>query len=116
MPARVVNDLRGACAVCVSWPAVNLVCRSLQHALCQGLASGAQDACIFNATLRDNVLLGREYDPALFSQVVEACALGPDLAVLEAGDLTEIGEKGALASTRASHVYIPASRPISHAC
>lgn len=28
------------------------------------------------------------------SQVIQACALGPDLAMLPAGDASEIGEKG----------------------
>ncbi|XP_044754614.1 multidrug resistance-associated protein 1 isoform X1 [Coccinella septempunctata] len=54
----------------------------------------AQQAWIQNATLRDNILFGKIYDKDLYDKVVEACALKADLAMLPAGDQTEIGEKG----------------------
>ncbi|KAJ1555981.1 hypothetical protein HK405_009435, partial [Cladochytrium tenue] len=54
----------------------------------------AQTAWLLNATIRDNIILGSEYDPVRYSQVVEACALVRDFQTLEGGDLTEIGEKG----------------------
>ena len=63
------------------------------------LASGAQlayvpqQAWIMNATVRENILFGMEYDEERYQRVVEACALLPDLDQLSAGDLTEIGEK-----------------------
>jgi ABC-type multidrug transport system fused ATPase/permease subunit len=44
--------------------------------------------------LQGNVLFGREYDEDRYERVVEACALLDDLAVLPAGDATEIGERG----------------------
>ncbi|XP_032409131.1 canalicular multispecific organic anion transporter 1-like isoform X2 [Xiphophorus hellerii] len=53
-----------------------------------------QQAWIQNATLRDNILFGSPYEEQRFEDVLEACALGPDLKLLSAGDLTEIGEKG----------------------
>ncbi|CRL02706.1 CLUMA_CG015844, isoform A [Clunio marinus] len=53
-----------------------------------------QQAWIQNSTLRDNILFGRPYDKNFYDKVVEACALVPDLAMLPAGDQTEIGEKG----------------------
>ncbi|EEB15150.1 multidrug resistance protein, putative [Pediculus humanus corporis] len=53
-----------------------------------------QQAWIQNATLRDNILFGKTLDSNLYSKVVEACALKPDLEMLPGGDLTEIGEKG----------------------
>ncbi|KAM4729257.1 ATP-binding cassette sub-family C member 2 [Anableps anableps] len=53
-----------------------------------------QQAWIQNATLRDNILFGSPYEDKRFQDVLEACALGPDLKLLSAGDLTEIGEKG----------------------
>ncbi|XP_037541476.1 canalicular multispecific organic anion transporter 1, partial [Nematolebias whitei] len=58
------------------------------------LAFVPQQAWIQNATLRDNVLFGSPYEDERFQEVIEACALGPDLKLLAAGDLTEIGEKG----------------------
>ncbi|KAI9350761.1 hypothetical protein BDR26DRAFT_930068 [Obelidium mucronatum] len=54
----------------------------------------SQQAWIENATVRDNILFGSEYDPVKFDAVIEACALRNDLKLLVAGDLTEIGEKG----------------------
>uniref|UniRef100_A0A8C2AUB4 Multidrug resistance-associated protein 1 n=1 Tax=Cyprinus carpio TaxID=7962 RepID=A0A8C2AUB4_CYPCA len=53
-----------------------------------------QQAWIQNATLKDNILFGREAKDSWYEKVVEACALLPDLEVLPGGDLTEIGEKG----------------------
>ncbi|MEQ2257992.1 hypothetical protein XENORESO_000217, partial [Xenotaenia resolanae] len=58
------------------------------------LAFVPQQAWIQNATLRDNILFGSPYEDRRFQDVIEACALGPDLKLLSAGDLTEIGEKG----------------------
>jgi ATP-binding cassette subfamily C (CFTR/MRP) protein 1 len=57
------------------------------------IAYVAQQAWIQNATLRDNILFGKPFDPLRYDKVVEACALKPDLEILPAGDKTEIGEK-----------------------
>jgi ABC-type multidrug transport system fused ATPase/permease subunit len=54
----------------------------------------AQQPWIQNATIRDNILFGSPMDEALYDQVIEMCALGPDCQTLPGGDLTEIGEKG----------------------
>ncbi|OLN82088.1 Oligomycin resistance ATP-dependent permease YOR1-like protein 1 [Colletotrichum chlorophyti] len=53
-----------------------------------------QYAWIQNATVRDNILFGKEMDPEWYDEVINACALRPDLAMLPNGDLTEIGERG----------------------
>ena len=53
-----------------------------------------QQAWIQNATLKDNILFGQPYDKKFYTQVIEACALTADLAMLPGGDQTEIGEKG----------------------
>lgn len=52
----------------------------------------SQQAWIQNMTLRDNILFGLEYDEERYLHIIEACALRPDLDLLPAGDLTEIGE------------------------
>jgi ATP-binding cassette subfamily C (CFTR/MRP) protein 1 len=54
----------------------------------------AQTAWIMNSTLRENVLFGKPYNSVWYRTVIEACSLLPDLAILPAGDQTEIGEKG----------------------
>ncbi|MEE6497511.1 hypothetical protein FKM82_002762 [Ascaphus truei] len=53
-----------------------------------------QQAWIQNASLKNNVMFGRERKDALYKRVIEACALLPDLDILPSGDRTEIGEKG----------------------
>ncbi|GAB5576623.1 multidrug resistance-associated protein 5 isoform X2 [Prionailurus iriomotensis] len=55
----------------------------------------AQQAWILNATLRDNILFGKEFDEERYNSVLNSCCLRPDLAILPNSDLTEIGERGA---------------------
>ncbi|KAM4742656.1 ATP-binding cassette sub-family C member 5 isoform 2-T3 [Anableps anableps] len=59
------------------------------------MAYVAQQAWILNATLRDNILFGQEYQEDRYQSVLSACCLRPDLALLPNADLTEIGERGA---------------------
>lgn len=53
-----------------------------------------QYAWIQNASLKENVLFGKPYKSRWYNEVIDACALRPDLGILPAGDLTEIGERG----------------------
>jgi len=53
-----------------------------------------QYAWIQNTTVKENVLFGKEMDQHWYNTVIDACALRPDLDMLPAGDLTEIGERG----------------------
>ncbi|CAH3177882.1 unnamed protein product [Porites lobata] len=53
-----------------------------------------QQPWIQNATLQENVLFGQSHNPQRYDHVIRACALTPDIDILPAGDLTEIGEKG----------------------
>uniref|UniRef100_A0A3B4TNU9 ATP-binding cassette sub-family C member 5 n=1 Tax=Seriola dumerili TaxID=41447 RepID=A0A3B4TNU9_SERDU len=59
------------------------------------LAYVAQQAWILNATLRDNILFGQQYQEDRYQSVLSACCLRPDLTLLPNADLTEIGERGA---------------------
>ncbi|EON64929.1 hypothetical protein W97_04163 [Coniosporium apollinis CBS 100218] len=54
----------------------------------------AQYAWIQNTTVKENITFGKEYNKEWYTQVVDACALRPDLEMLPNGDLTEIGERG----------------------
>ncbi|GAB1525242.1 hypothetical protein RhiTH_008400 [Rhizoctonia solani] len=49
---------------------------------------------IMNATIRENILFSHRYDEEFYNLVLDACALRPDLALFNDGDLTEVGEKG----------------------
>ncbi|XP_033742886.1 multidrug resistance-associated protein 5-like [Pecten maximus] len=58
------------------------------------VAYAAQQAWIFNGTLRENVLFGQPYDSSWYKTVIFACGLEPDLDLLPNRDMTEIGERG----------------------
>ncbi|KAJ3092332.1 hypothetical protein HK102_008482 [Quaeritorhiza haematococci] len=58
------------------------------------VAYAPQTPWIMNATLRDNILFGRRFDPKFYEATINACGLKPDLDMLPGGDMTEIGERG----------------------
>ncbi|KAI0192755.1 P-loop containing nucleoside triphosphate hydrolase protein [Xylaria flabelliformis] len=53
-----------------------------------------QSAWIQNTSLQNNITFGKTLDQGRYKEVIEACALEPDLEVLPHGDQTEIGERG----------------------
>ena len=53
-----------------------------------------QTAWIQNATVRNNILFGKEFDQEKYDRVIRDCALEADLEMLPNGDVTEIGERG----------------------
>ncbi|KAL1476051.1 hypothetical protein MTO96_036813 [Rhipicephalus appendiculatus] len=57
-----------------------------------------QSACIYNMSIRDNILFGKPHDVSLYNRVLSACDLLKDMAGFPAGDLTEVGQKGATLS------------------
>ncbi|KEP52172.1 multidrug resistance-associated ABC transporter [Rhizoctonia solani 123E] len=59
-----------------------------------GVAYAAQEAWVLNETIRDNILFGSEYDENRYNNVLSQCALDKDLVLFDAGDQTEVGEKG----------------------
>ncbi|KAG2498469.1 hypothetical protein HYH03_003722 [Edaphochlamys debaryana] len=65
-----------------------------QMALGGSVAYVAQSAWIMNDTLQENVLMGAPMDPTRYRSALEVSQLGPDLAILPNGDLTEIGDRG----------------------
>lgn len=46
------------------------------------------------ASIRDNILFGREYDEEKYAAVIHDASLQADLEMLPQGDMTEVGEKG----------------------
>ncbi|CAN8006431.1 unnamed protein product [Ixodes pacificus] len=57
-----------------------------------------QVACVYNMTVRDNILFGEKFDPVRYGRVLRACELLTDIEKFPAGDLTEVGEKGTTVS------------------
>ncbi|KAG0329096.1 hypothetical protein BGZ99_003480 [Dissophora globulifera] len=53
-----------------------------------------QEAWLINASLRENIVFGKQYETERYNAVLKACALEQDLALLSYGDMTEIGERG----------------------
>ena len=49
-----------------------------------------QQAWIQNATVKDNILFGKQFNG---HKTLQECALESDLEILPGGDMTEIGEK-----------------------
>lgn len=57
-----------------------------------------QEPVIFSDSVRGNVLFGRPFDAAAYRSAVERACLRPDFALLERGDATVVGERGATLS------------------
>ncbi|KAJ7173895.1 hypothetical protein C8R43DRAFT_1094036 [Mycena crocata] len=64
------------------------------HGNMHGISYAAQSPWLRHQSIRDNILFGYPYDEARYRQVIDCCALQPDLDVLEDGDRTEIGARG----------------------
>lgn len=58
------------------------------------IAYAPQQTWIINATLKDNIVFGLDFDQEKYDRIVYASGLRPDIEMLPAGDLTEIGERG----------------------
>jgi ATP-binding cassette subfamily C (CFTR/MRP) protein 1 len=54
----------------------------------------AQEAFLLNSTVRNNILFGKPYDKELYQKVLKICELEADLETFQAGEYTEIGERG----------------------
>ena len=65
-----------------------------QMNLTESVAYCTQNAWLLGTTVRENILFGTEYNEERYREVLYACALEPDLDILEHHDETEVGEKG----------------------
>ncbi|XP_043795027.1 multidrug resistance-associated protein 5-like isoform X5 [Apis laboriosa] len=54
----------------------------------------SQQAWIVNATFKENILFGNQFDAKRYYQTLTVCSLKEDLNMLPGGDETEIGERG----------------------
>ncbi|KZT53818.1 hypothetical protein CALCODRAFT_486059 [Calocera cornea HHB12733] len=60
----------------------------------KGVAYAAQESWLQNETIRENIVFGTPFDEDRYKKVIYQCALERDLTLFDAGDQTEVGEKG----------------------
>ncbi|KAI0050163.1 multidrug resistance-associated ABC transporter [Auriscalpium vulgare] len=65
-----------------------------EHGHTHSISYAAQSPWLRHQSIKDNILFGYPYDDERYQAVIEACALQPDLDILEDGDETEIGARG----------------------
>ena len=64
------------------------------HRRRQRQAYASQDPWIMDGTVRENIILGHEYNPRWYGEVVAACGLTLDFEQWVAGDKTIVGDRG----------------------
>ncbi|KAJ5913059.1 hypothetical protein N7504_001942 [Penicillium tannophilum] len=62
--------------------------------LIDSIAYCAQEAWLVNDTVKENIIFASPPDEKRYRAVLKACALERDIAILDAGDQTLVGEKG----------------------
>ena len=61
---------------------------------CNGISIAPQEAWIFEGSIRENILIGAEYNEKLYNEVTKAACLIPDFHIFPDGDETLVGYKG----------------------
>jgi hypothetical protein len=61
---------------------------------------------------QDNILFGAAFDEQRYKKVIHQCGLRRDLTLFDAGDLTEVGEKGL--TLRFVPVYIASNHELTY--
>ncbi|KAJ3801154.1 hypothetical protein GGU11DRAFT_770568 [Lentinula aff. detonsa] len=59
-----------------------------------GIAYAAQESWVQNETIRENIVFGSPFEEERYRRVLYQCGLERDISLFEAGDATEVGEKG----------------------
>ncbi|KAJ7035141.1 P-loop containing nucleoside triphosphate hydrolase protein [Mycena alexandri] len=60
----------------------------------RGVSYAAQESWVLNDTIKNNILFNSPIDEERYSKVLYQCCLERDLELFDAGDETEVGEKG----------------------
>jgi len=63
----------------------------IDNGLMHSILYAAQSLWLRHQSIKDNILFGYPFDEERYNTVIEVCALGPDLKMLEDGGQTEIG-------------------------
>lgn len=59
-----------------------------------GISYASQDAWVFGASVRQNILFGENFERQRYQRVIKACALVKDFKQFPQGDQTIVGERG----------------------
>lgn len=90
---------------------------SVEDGLINTVAYAPQTPWLLGTTIKENILFGLPYEKARFDAVLFACALGPDLKILEYGEETEVGEKGtALSGGQKARIGLARCRTYTVSC
>ena len=65
-----------------------------EYGLAHTISYAAQSPWLQHQSIKENILFGSPYEEDRYNEVVESCALLPDLSIFEDGDETEIGARG----------------------
>jgi ABC-type multidrug transport system fused ATPase/permease subunit len=65
-----------------------------QTGLIDSIAYCAQEPWLLNDTVKENIVFASRFDMQRYNDVIKACALERDLAILGTGDQTMVGENG----------------------
>lgn len=66
----------------------------------------SQSPVLLDASIRNNILLGKPYDQQLYKRVVEACALDVDFLRLPSGDRTLVAGSAALSGGQCARICL----------
>ena len=64
------------------------------YGLTRSISYAAQTPWLQHLNIKENILFGSPFDEERYKEVIDCCALLPDLEILEDGDETEIGARG----------------------
>ncbi|KAF8218227.1 hypothetical protein K438DRAFT_1925383 [Mycena galopus ATCC 62051] len=70
----------------------------------KGVSYAAQESWVFNDTIKNNILFNSPMDVERYRKVLFQCCLERDLELFDAGDETEVGEKGLTLRYTLSHL------------
>jgi len=59
------------------------------------IAYASQEPFIIDASIRDNILFGKQFDACFYERVITACGLNADFAQLRDGEFSIAGDRGA---------------------
>ncbi|XP_023235793.1 multidrug resistance-associated protein 4-like isoform X3 [Centruroides sculpturatus] len=62
------------------------------------ISYASQESWVFNATIKENILFGEEYQEDKYKEILHITALEKDISLFPKGDLTIVGERGVIMS------------------